>query len=128
MSSNAERRSVQRFEFAEAIEATMSGQPVKLVDLSTRGAGILHTTPFHAGRLGKLEFSCEGERVVVIAEVVRCRFGKGPEGGVSYRSGLRFHVTSAQSLEPVRNVLVSLVSRSIQMQKRAARQPLTASA
>lgn len=116
-----ERREVQRLVLSPGMDATICSQPVRVVDLSLSGAGIIHPSPLQSGRLGRFELVAGGETISIIAEVVRCRLDKGRGGAAEavYHSGIRFHQGANDELGAVKRVLTVLVSEALEAEKLA---------
>lgn len=113
MLNQIERRKVLRIRLNEPIDAMILATPVRIIDLSTGGAGIEHDRPLYPGKTIRLDFR-HGERAHSMSfEVLRCTLKKQENGrsGVLYYSALRF----ADENSDARSALRGLVSHFVEM-------------
>lgn len=119
-----DRRRVQRITLDSPIPGSLSKQIVKIVDLSTTGARIEHSTPIAGRKVADLRFHAEGEDLGVSCNLVRSRLQRSAldRGAIVYSSGLRFNDPAQESIARIRAIVASLLER------RAVNQHATADA
>lgn len=110
-----DKRRIQRVDLDQPIEASFTSLDVALVDLSTAGARIEHSSPMKAGRQSKLEFIFDGQSISVLCEVVRSRLQRSSlrAGEIVYQTGLRFVDPGEPSRVSVRQVVAMLVTNRL---------------
>jgi hypothetical protein len=123
MQSNRTRR-VQRIHLAQPIVARLGSTPVVVVDVSTLGARIEHSTPLQAGGRARLSFKWDEEEIHVECRIVRSRlerFSAGADGLTVYHSGLEFENLSAAVRRQLKSMIAQFISRALEEQKLNAR-------
>ncbi|HUP45673.1 MAG TPA: PilZ domain-containing protein [Thermoanaerobaculia bacterium] len=123
MQPNRTRR-VQRIHLAQPLLARLGSTPVVLVDLSTLGARVEHTTPMQAGGRARLAFTWEEQEISIECRIVRSRlerFSVGADGLTVYHSGLEFEDISADVKAAIRNMIAQFIGRALEEQKLNAR-------
>lgn len=112
-----QRRKSERFGFSQPASVVIAGQRGTLIDLSVRGASILHDSPLRVGRSLRLELLWKGETIVIDGEVTSCKF-EVSHGRPRYRTGVA--VSDAVSERIVRRIMIDLVSEEIAQRRRDA--------
>ena len=126
-----EKRNVQRIRPDYPVVGQLPAGNVIVADLSTMGARVEHQFPLAAGRRVRLDFSCEGESLSVLCDVVRCKLQKCTStGGVVYSSGLCFCDLPPNTASALRRVIAAFVTRAIEQRRseRATATEITAQA
>lgn len=116
MDLNGERRRILRICLDAPIDASIENQRVVLSDLSATGAQIEHSFPLAKGRVVVLSLDSEGDRVSIVAEVMRCNLRK-KSGVITYASGLRFTEPKDPAMASLRNLIADVVSRDLDARK-----------
>jgi len=128
MQSNRSRR-VQRIRLAQPLAARLGATPVVLVDLSTLGARVEHTSPMQAGGEDHLAFRWEEVEIAIECRIVRSRldrFSGGADGLTVYHSGLEFEEMKPEVNLHLKNMIGGFITRAIEEQKLNARGVLPA--
>jgi hypothetical protein len=111
-----ERRQRERLRLTRSLIARYGAQGVVIVDIHECGARIEHFAPLTPGRSATLMFDWQALRIHVDAKVVTSRvhrFADGLNGGTVYQSGLAFSPLSAEMADGLRDVMATLISRSV---------------
>jgi hypothetical protein len=108
MLTHIDRRKVLRIRLSEPIHGRIGAIPVKILDLSTGGAGVEHPRPLTPGKNVILEFAHLDKRYSMVFEVLRCAAKRSEMagGGLAYYSALKFADDKDDSHEDLR-LLVS---------------------
>lgn len=86
-----ERRQVERIVFQELLGGSVRSGPVRIADLSVRGARCVHLFPFTPGDLIRITFAWQEERFSLSSHVMRCSIkSESDDGPLVFESGLRF--------------------------------------
>ena len=112
-----ERRSVQRIRFAEPLEGRVRSRKILVLDLSTDGACIQHSTSLKAHDEIEFEIPSDGGTIRTTARVTRCSLSHvtpGPKGQSIYLSGLQFQTMDNVSRTLLVSLLDGFVRRAIQ--------------
>jgi hypothetical protein len=118
-----ERRRVQRVQLPGPTLAALGAQRAFVVNLSTEGAAIVHSTPVTTGRKYALDATVANVAINAECELLRCRLvGKAEDGTPLYQSGLAF---KGGDLRNVRSALTALVAAEIERTRRARAATLT---
>ena len=128
MQANRTRR-VQRIHLAQPLVARLGVTPVVLVDISTLGARVEHSTPLQAGALARLAFTWEEMAMAVECRIVRSRlerFSVGSDGLTVYHSGLEFEEMTPEVKGKLKNMIAQFIARALEEQKLNARGVLPA--
>lgn len=116
MQSNDDRRRILRIRLDSPFGAKVATSRVIVRDISAEGARIEHDFPLSRGKRVTLEFSCDGERVDIACDVIRCKFEKH-QGEVVYCSGLRFAESQEASMSVLREILARFVRRDFEARR-----------
>lgn len=114
--SRPERRQRQRLRLTRSLIARYGAQGVVVVDVHECGARIEHFAPLTPGRSASLTFDWQSSRIHVDAKVVTSRvhrFADGANGGTVYQSGLEFASLSSEMAASLREVMATLIARSV---------------
>ena len=90
----ADLRKGVRFNFQEAVEGTFGPADITTVNISLTGIQIAHAHPLRIGTHGRVQFRRGDVHVAVQAQVVWSHLGQN-DGGMAYRSGLKFDTVDA---------------------------------
>ena len=110
-----DKRKARRIHFMEPVEASLSHNPVNLVDLSSSGARIQHAEalPFNREKKFMLHFKYEGERFSLNCQLVRSRFEKSARQ-LAYTTGVRFVDLTEEAHEALWGLLAMLAIGNLQ--------------
>ena len=128
MQANRTRR-VQRIHLAQPLVARLGVTPVVLVDVSTLGARVEHSTPMQAGGRARLAFTWEDSEMAIECRIVRSRlerFSVGTDGLTVYHSGLEFEEMTPEVKAKLKNMIAQFIARALEEQKLNARGVLPA--
>ena len=123
MQDNRTRR-VQRIHLAQPLVARLGATPVVLVDISTLGARVEHTTPLQAGGQARLFFTWNDSELEMDCRIVRSRlerFSVGADGLTVYHSGLEFQNLSEDVKAELKLMIGQFIARALEEQKLNAR-------
>ena len=102
-----------------------------LVDVSTLGARVEHSTPLQAGGKARLAFRWDDVDMSMEARIVRSRlerFSVGSDGLTVYHSGLEFEEMTPEVRLDLKNMIAQFIARALEEQKLNARGVLPAHA
>jgi len=111
-----ERRQRERLRLTRSLIARYGAQGVVIVDIHECGARIEHFASLTPGRSATLTFDWQALRIHVQATVVTARvhrFADGLNGGTVYQSGLSFAALNGEQADALREVMATLISRSV---------------
>lgn len=117
MSSEREKRKIQRIRLDCPIVAQIGSAAVILVDLSTVGARLEHDFPLAAGKDLQLHLTAGGESVLVDCIVTRCKLERGVSGGVAYCTGVKFVDPHGEPVSVLRRVIAEYVQRDLEARR-----------
>lgn len=123
MQPNRTRR-VQRIHLAQPLIARLGSIQAVLVDISTLGARIEHSTPLQAGGRSRLSFVWEEQEMSIECRIVRSRlerFSVGADGLTVYHSGLEFEDVDPVMKVRLKDMLSQFIARALEEQKLNAR-------
>lgn len=122
--SGVERRKKKRIQLSRAIIARFSSMGAVVLDVTDAGARIEHFARLDLGRTAKFRMEWEGRAIEVEAEVRSCRvhrFAHGDDGVTVYQSGLLFTRYYDDAAVALRELVATIVSRSLAEQVANAR-------
>jgi hypothetical protein len=122
--SRPNRRRLQRIQLATPLAGRVGSSEVAVTDLSLSGAGMTHRGPFQVGASVQLQFSWNGEQVILPATVLRSRlvgFSGGTEKATLYESGLLFEQKVVAQQTVLRRMIELRIERAIEEQRANAR-------
>lgn len=120
----SERRRKQRVQLTRGLVATFGAMSVIVIDVSDGGARIEHFRLLDVGRRARLTLEWNDKVIQVEAMVVSCkvhRFAPGEEGSTVFQSGLFFTDYFGDSSIALREMLATMVARSLAEQVANAR-------
>ena len=123
MQPNRTRR-VQRVHLAQPLVGRLGSIQVVIVDVSTLGARVEHTTPLQAGGKARLTFVWEDEEMSMECRIVRSRlerFSVGSDGLTVYHSGLEFEDVEPPVRARLKAMIGEYIARALEEQKLNAR-------
>lgn len=119
-----ERRRFGRIHLDQALNATFSGLPVKVLEVSVTGFMIGHEGRLAPGHEGSLLVHWQERQIDVHCTIVRStlwRLSKAMGQLSIYHSGLRIVGSSQQSFDHLRELIFERVMRALEEQKANAR-------
>ena len=122
--SGAERRKKKRVQLARAIIARFSSTGTVILDITDAGARIEHFSRLDIGRTARFRLEWQGKPIEVDACVMSCRvhrFAHGDDGVTVYQSGLSFTEYHGDAALVLRELVATVVSRSLAEQVANAR-------
>lgn len=120
----AERRREKRISLAEPIVARFGSSVVVVIDVSPLGAKIEHYSRLDRGAERSLRLQWGNDAVGIKSRVVRCRverFIPGDAGITVYRSGLQFDESQLEEVAHIRQMISSVVAKTLVEQVANAR-------
>ena len=122
MLSKTDRRYARRISLKPPAAGCLSHFPVRVVDLSTSGARVHHDFPLmlQPGKKFHLEFSCEGESLMVPCTVARARLEMTDSRELVYTSGVHFVDVDTQTAEKLWAVIAGLAMDDLAHESSAA--------
>lgn len=117
-----ERRKKQRIQLTRSVLARFGATGVLILDITDEGARIEHFSRMDLGRRARLRFGWQQTEIEVEATVVSCkvhRFAPGEE--VVYQSGVAFTGYAGDAASILRDMVATLVARSLAEQVANAR-------
>lgn len=117
-----ERRRVNRITLETPMDGLLNKQAVRVIDLSTTGARVEHSTPMAGRKVVDLKLDTGEETLVVSCEIVRSRLQKSAADrqSIVYSSGLRFVDPVQESRGAIRALVASMVERRSTVQPNSA--------
>lgn len=122
--TGAERRKKKRVQLARAIIARFSSMGAVILDVTDSGARIEHFARLDIGRTARFRLEWQGRAIEVEARVMSCRvhrFAHGDDGVTVYQSGLSFTEFYGDASAVLRELVATVVSRSLAEQVANAR-------
>lgn len=122
--SDSERRKKQRIVLTRGIIARFGTMGAVILDITDAGARIEHFSRLDLGRRSRFRFEWQQSGIEVEAVVMSCRvhrFAHGDEGTTVYQSGLSFAGYTADAEARLREMVATIVSRSLAEQVANAR-------
>jgi hypothetical protein len=119
-----DRRKKQRIVLTRGIIARFGTTGAVILDITDAGTRIEHFTKLDLGRRARFRFEWQGAEIAVDAEVRSCRvhrFAHGDDGTTVYQSGLSFTQVADESHVRLREMVATIVSRSLAEQVANAR-------
>lgn len=119
-----ERRKKQRILLSRGLIARFGTTGAVILDITDAGARIEHFVRLELGRKARFRFEWLGNEVSVEAVVMSCRvhrFAHGDEGTTVYQSGLSFAEYTGDAAAVLREMVATIVSRSLAEQVANAR-------
>lgn len=119
-----ERRRKQRIQLTRGLIATYGAMSVIVIDVSDGGARIEHFRRLDVGKKARLSMEWDHKVVQVEAMTVSCkvhRFAPGEEGSTVFQSGLFFTEYLDDSFAALREMVATMVARSLAEQVANAR-------
>ena len=119
-----ERRKKKRIQLTRAIIARYGATGTVILDITDAGARIEHFNRLDVGKKARLRFEWLGKDIDVEATVMSCkvhRFAHGDDGATVYQSGLSFTGYEGNALASLRELVATVVSRSLAEQVANAR-------
>jgi hypothetical protein len=120
----AERRRKTRVQLTRSIVARLGAMGAVILDITDAGARIEHFTRLDVGKKARLRFDWQAQSLDVEATVVSCRvhrFAHGDDGTTVYQSGLFFSSCDEQNLTMLKELVATVVARSLAEQVANAR-------
>jgi hypothetical protein len=122
--ARAERRKKQRIQLASGLLARFGTVSSVIIDLTDSGARIEHFTRLEVGRHAQFRFTWQKTAIQAEAVVMSCRvhrFVEGEKGATVYQSGLSFASFAESSATALREMVATIVARSLAEQVANAR-------
>lgn len=122
--TGSERRKKQRIQLTRGIIARFGTTGAVILDITDSGARIEHFVRLELGRKARFRFEWERDDIEVEAIVMSCRvhrFAHGDEGTTVYQSGLSFSEYVGNAAARLREMVATIVSRSLAEQVANAR-------
>ncbi|HUP48206.1 MAG TPA: hypothetical protein VNA04_05380 [Thermoanaerobaculia bacterium] len=122
--SGAERRKKQRVKLTRGIIARFGTTGAIVLDITDAGARIEHFVRLELGRKARFRFEWQQKEIDLEATVRSCRvhrFAHGDEGTTVYQSGLLFADVTDDAAATLREMVATIVSRSLAEQVANAR-------
>lgn len=119
-----ERRKKQRILLTRGLIARFGTMGAVILDLTDVGARIEHFVRLEIGRKARFRFDWQGHEIEVEALVMSCRvhrFAHGDDGTTVYQSGLQFSSYAGDAAAILREMVATIVSRSLAEQVANAR-------
>ena len=119
-----ERRKKQRVLLSRGLIARFGSMGAVILDITDAGARIEHFSRLELGRKAQFRFEWLGQDVVVQSRVMSCRvhrFAHGDDGTTVYQSGLVFDEYTGDAANVLREMVATIVSRSLAEQVANAR-------
>jgi hypothetical protein len=119
-----ERRKKQRILLSRGLIARFGTTGAVILDITDAGARIEHFARLELGRKGRFRFEWLGAEIAVEAIVMSCRvhrFAHGDAGTTVYQSGLSFCEYIGDAATTLREMVATIVSRSLAEQVANAR-------
>ncbi|SRR6266498_1179287 len=119
-----ERRKKNRIQLTRALIARFGTMGVVVLDLTDCGARIEHFHRLDVAKTATFHLEWQGNRVETTARVVSCRvhrFAAGDSGTTVYQSGLFFADHAGDSAAALREIVSTVVARSLAEQVANAR-------
>lgn len=123
-SKRSERRRKQRIQLTRGLIASYGAMSVIVIDVSDGGARIEHFRRLDVGKRARLSLEWNDKVLQVEAMTVSCkvhRFAPGEEGSTVFQSGLFFTEYIGDSATALREMLSTMVARSLAEQVANAR-------
>ncbi len=120
----SERRRKQRVQLTRGLIASYGAMSVIVIDVSDGGARIEHFRRLDVGRQARLNLEWNDKVIQVDAMTVSCkvhRFAPGEDGNTVFQSGLLFTEYVGDSSAALRDMLATMVARSLAEQVANAR-------
>jgi hypothetical protein len=120
----SERRRKKRVQLPHAIICRFGTMAAVILDITDAGARLEHFTRLDLGKKARLRFAWTGRTIDVEATVMSCRvhrFAHGDDGNTIYQSGLSFSSVDDASLALLRDLVATVVARSLAEQVANAR-------
>ncbi|MEO6259761.1 MAG: PilZ domain-containing protein, partial [Thermoanaerobaculia bacterium] len=120
----SERRRKQRIQLTRGLVASYGAMSVIVIDVSDGGARIEHFRRLDVGRQSRLNLEWNDKVIQVEAMTVSCkvhRFAPGEDGNTVFQSGLLFTDYVGDSSAALRDMLATMVARSLAEQVANAR-------
>ena len=122
--SGPERRKKQRIQLTRGIIARFGTTGAVILDITDAGVRIEHFVRLELGRKARFRFEWQQQEVAVEAIVMSCRvhrFAHGDDGTTVYQSGLSFCEYVGDAATTLREMVATIVSRSLAEQVANAR-------
>jgi hypothetical protein len=122
--SGAERRKKQRILLTRGLIARYGTMGAVILDITDGGARIEHFVRLEIGRKARFRFEWQSREIEVEAVVMSCRvhrFAHGDDGTTVYQSGLQFSSYVDDAAAVLREMVATIVSRSLAEQVANAR-------
>lgn len=122
--TRSERRRKQRIQLTRGLVASYGAMSVVMIDVSDGGARIEHFRRLDVGKRARLTLEWNEKVIQVEAMTVSCkvhRFAPGEEGNTVFQSGLFFTEYAGDSATALREMLATMVARSLAEQVANAR-------
>ena len=116
MNDGQDKRRIQRIQLDSPIGAKVQTTTVTVVDISVTGARLEHDFPLTRGKHLSLEFHCNGQKVLLQCEVIRCKFEKHDSRAV-YTSGVTFAEPGGESVATLRQMIIDYIERDLEARK-----------
>lgn len=119
-----ERRKKQRIQLTRGLLARYGTTGAVILDITDAGARIEHFTFLEVGRRASFRFEWLGKKIETVAQVRSCkvhRFAHGEAGTTVYQSGLLFLEYVGDSHAILREMVATIVARSLAEQVANAR-------
>jgi hypothetical protein len=111
-----ERRQKTRVQLTRAVVARFGMMGAIVLDITDAGARIEHFMRLDVGKRARLRFDWEMRPIEVEATVVSCRihrFAHGDDGTTVYQSGLFFSTVDETNMTRLRELVSTVVARSL---------------
>jgi hypothetical protein len=120
----SERRRKTRIQLTRGLIARFGGMGAIILDITDAGARIEHFNRVELRKTSAFRFNWNEKKIETSAQVVSCRvhrFAEGEEGTTVYQSGLFFTDYKGEAASALRDLITTVVTRSLAEQVANAR-------
>jgi hypothetical protein len=118
-----QKRNAERLPLETPLDATASGLPAKIMEISAIGCRIEHKEKLSIGGSVLLRFKWRNENVEIRAKLARTQLRSAYPQGMYYESGLKFADSLEEAPEEIRRVVATLADPLFPPEIEAAPEP-----